>query len=143
MDFDQGGRRPAVANDRYYRAGAGRGAPRISLLVESAGPGRQDARRRRPGGAESSCRSQSGVNEARSRKLVWVNRCNYTIKPGSSPMLDLIGAMVLTAAIVVNLNATITMMPLSPVQKLTTVTIAGLWIGLAIALATTGIYATQ
>jgi hypothetical protein len=28
-------------------------------------------------------------------------------------MLDLIGAMVLTAAIVVNLNATITMMPLS------------------------------
>ena len=56
-------------------------------------------------------------------------------------MLDLIGAMVLTAAIVVNLNAAITMMPLSPVQKLTTVAIAGLWIGLAVALATTGIYA--
>src|SRR6267378_1142965 len=55
-------------------------------------------------------------------------------------MLDLIGAMVLTAAIVVNLNATITMMPLSPVPKLTTVAVAGLWIGLAIALATTGIY---
>jgi hypothetical protein len=56
-------------------------------------------------------------------------------------MLDLIGAMVLTAAIVVNLNATITMMPLSPVQKLTGVALAGLWIGLVIALATTGIYA--
>lgn len=56
-------------------------------------------------------------------------------------MLDLIGAMVLTAAIVVNLNATITMMPLSPVQKLTGVAVAGLWIGLVIALATTGIYA--
>ena len=55
-------------------------------------------------------------------------------------MLDLIGAMVLTAAIVVNLNATITMMPLSPVSKLTTVAVAGLWIGLAIVLATTGIY---
>ena len=57
-------------------------------------------------------------------------------------MLDLIGTMTLTAAIVVNLNAFITMMPLSPVQKLTTVTIAGLWIGLAIALAGTGIYAS-
>jgi hypothetical protein len=56
-------------------------------------------------------------------------------------MLDLIGTAVLTAAIAVNLNATITMMPLSSVQKLTTVAIAGLWIGLAIALATTGIYA--
>jgi hypothetical protein len=58
-------------------------------------------------------------------------------------MLDLIGTTVLTAAIAVNLNATITTMPLSTVQKLTTVTIAGLWIGLAIALATTGIYASQ
>jgi hypothetical protein len=56
-------------------------------------------------------------------------------------MLDLIGTTVLTAAIAVNLNAAITTMPLSPVQKLTTVSIAGLWIGLAIALATTGIYA--
>src|SRR3981189_2485693 len=66
-------------------------------------------------------------------------------------MLDLMGAMVLTAAIVVNLNATITVMPLSPVSKLTTVAIAGLWFGcaralagwgmvVAIALATTGIY---
>jgi len=58
-------------------------------------------------------------------------------------MLDLIGTTVLTAAIAVNLNATITTMPLSTVQKLTTVAIAGLWIGLAIALATTGIYASQ
>ena len=56
-------------------------------------------------------------------------------------MLDLIGTTVLTAAIAVNLNATITMMPLSPVQKLTAVALAGLWIGLAIALSSTGIYA--
>jgi hypothetical protein len=56
-------------------------------------------------------------------------------------MLDLIGTTVLTAAIAVNLNAAITMMPLSSARKLTTVAIAGLWIGLAIALATTGIYA--
>ena len=55
-------------------------------------------------------------------------------------MLDLIGTAVLTAAIAVNLNATIAMMPLSSARKLTTVAIAGLWIGLAIALATTGIY---
>src|SRR5712672_4143199 len=56
-------------------------------------------------------------------------------------MLDLIGTTILVAAIAVNLNAAITTMPLSSVQKLTTVSIAGLWIGLAIALATTGIYA--
>jgi len=56
-------------------------------------------------------------------------------------MLDLIGTMILTAAIVVNLNATIATMPLSSAQKLTAVAIAGLWIGLAIALASTGIYA--
>src|SRR4051812_47495922 len=58
-------------------------------------------------------------------------------------MLDLIGTTLLTAAIAVNLNAFIIMMPLSPVQKLTTVTIAGLWIGLAVALANTGIYASR
>jgi hypothetical protein len=56
-------------------------------------------------------------------------------------MLDLVGTTVITAAIVVNLNAVITMMPLSSVQKLTAVAVAGLWIGLAIALATTGAYA--
>jgi hypothetical protein len=56
-------------------------------------------------------------------------------------MLDLIGTTVLAAAIVVNLNAAITTMPLSSAQRLTTAAIAGLWIGLAIALATTGIYA--
>jgi len=55
-------------------------------------------------------------------------------------MLDLIGTTVLTAAIAVNLNATIVTMPLSSVQKLTAVAFAGLWIGLAIALATSGIY---
>jgi len=56
-------------------------------------------------------------------------------------MLDLIGTTVLTAAIAVNLNAAITMMPLSAAQKLTTVALAGLWIGLAIALAGAGVYA--
>ena len=56
-------------------------------------------------------------------------------------MLELIGTTVLTATIAVTLNAAIAMMPMSPLQKLMTVTIAGLWIGLAIALATTGIYA--
>jgi hypothetical protein len=56
-------------------------------------------------------------------------------------MLDLIGTMVLTAAIAVNLNAAITMMPLSSAQKLTTVALAGLWIGLAVALASAGVYA--
>jgi len=56
-------------------------------------------------------------------------------------MLNLIGTMVLTAAIAVNLNATITMMPLSFAQKLTTVALAGLWIGLAVALASAGVYA--
>ena len=56
-------------------------------------------------------------------------------------MLDLIGTTVITAAMVVNLNAAITMMPLSSAQRLTAVAIAGLWIGLAIALAATGVYA--
>ena len=56
-------------------------------------------------------------------------------------MLELIGTTVLTAVIAVILYAVIAMMPLSPVQKLTTATIAGLWIGFAIALGTTGIYA--
>jgi hypothetical protein len=57
-------------------------------------------------------------------------------------MLELIGTTVLTAIIALSLNAAITAMPMSSAQKLTTVTIAGLWIGLAIALATTGIYAS-
>ena len=56
-------------------------------------------------------------------------------------MLDLIGTIVLTATMAVMLNAAITMMPLSLMQKLSIAAIAGLWIGLAIALATTGIYA--
>jgi len=58
-------------------------------------------------------------------------------------MLDLVGTTVLTAALAVNLNAAVTTMPLSSAQRLTTVALAGLWIGLAIALATTGIYASQ
>jgi hypothetical protein len=57
-------------------------------------------------------------------------------------MLELIGTTVLTAIIALSLNAAITAMPMSSVQKLTTVTVAGLWIGFAIALATTGIYAS-
>jgi hypothetical protein len=57
-------------------------------------------------------------------------------------MLDLIGTTVLIAAIAVNLNATIVTMPLSSAQKLTGVALAGLWIGLAIALGSTGIYAS-
>ena len=44
-------------------------------------------------------------------------------------MLDLIGTTVLTAVIAVNLNAAIVTMPLSATEKLTTVTIAALWIG--------------
>jgi hypothetical protein len=56
-------------------------------------------------------------------------------------MLDLIGTTVLTATMAVNFNATIVGMPLSPAQRLTTAAMAGLWIGLAIALATIGIYA--
>jgi hypothetical protein len=56
-------------------------------------------------------------------------------------MLDLIGTTVLTAAMAVNFNAAIVGMPLSPVQKLATAAMAGLWIGLAIALAAIGLYA--
>lgn len=57
-------------------------------------------------------------------------------------MLELIGTIVLTAVIAVSLNAAIAAMPLSPPQKLTTVTVVGLWAGLAIALGATGIYAS-
>src|SRR5262245_14740563 len=55
-------------------------------------------------------------------------------------MLDLIGTTVLTAAIALNLNAAVITMPLSSAKKLMTVTVAGLWIGFAIALGSTGIY---
>lgn len=56
-------------------------------------------------------------------------------------MLDLVGTTVLTAVIAVSLNAIIATMPLSSAQKLAAVTVAGLWIGFAIALGTTGVYA--
>jgi hypothetical protein len=56
-------------------------------------------------------------------------------------MLDLIGTIFLTAAMAVNFNAVLGGMPLSPVQKLITVAMAGLWIGLVIALAAIGLYA--
>lgn len=58
-------------------------------------------------------------------------------------MLDLMGTTVLTAAMAVNFNATLIAMPLSSAQKLTTAALAGLWIGLAIALATVGLYAAK
>jgi hypothetical protein len=58
-------------------------------------------------------------------------------------MLNLIGTTFIVAAIALNLNATVTVLPLSPVQRLTTVAIAGLWIGLAIALAGAGMYAVS
>jgi hypothetical protein len=55
-------------------------------------------------------------------------------------MLDLIGTIFLTAAMAVCFNAVLGGMPLSPVQKLITVAMAGLWIGLVIALAAIGLY---
>jgi hypothetical protein len=58
-------------------------------------------------------------------------------------MLALIGTTTMVAVIVVNLNATVTVLQLSSGQRLATVTAAGLWIGLAIALAGTGIYAVS
>jgi hypothetical protein len=48
-------------------------------------------------------------------------------------MLDLIGTAALTAAVALNLNAIIAALPMSSAQKLTTVTLAGLWIGSAVA----------
>jgi hypothetical protein len=56
-------------------------------------------------------------------------------------MLDLIGTTAIFAAIALNLYATVAALPLSPAQRLTTAGIAGVWIGFAIALAGTGIYA--
>jgi hypothetical protein len=56
-------------------------------------------------------------------------------------MLDLIGTTVLTAAMVVSINAVVIGMPLSSTQRLVTVALAGLWIGLVTALATIGLYA--
>src|SRR5258707_8080681 len=142
MDFDQARRRPALAHHRHHRAGAGRRAPRISLLGEGAGACRQDAGRRRPGRAENSGLPQPGMSASRQLAGHWfcLDGCSYT-QQRRRPMLDLIGTTVITAAIVVNLNAAITIMPLSSAQRLTAVAIAGLWIGLAIALAATGAYA--
>jgi hypothetical protein len=58
-------------------------------------------------------------------------------------MLALIGTTTMVAVIAFNLNATVTGLQLSSGQRLTTVAIAGLWIGLAIALAGTGAYAVS
>jgi hypothetical protein len=55
-------------------------------------------------------------------------------------MIALIGTITMVAVIAVNLNATVTVLQLSSGQRLATVTAAGLWIGLAIALAGTGAY---
>jgi hypothetical protein len=57
-------------------------------------------------------------------------------------MLDLIGTTTMVAVIAVILNATVTVLQMSSLQRLATVSAAGLWIGLAIALAGTGVYAT-
>ena len=56
-------------------------------------------------------------------------------------MLELIGTATMVAVIALNLNATVTALQLSSGQRVATVTAAGLWIGLAVALAGTGIYA--
>jgi len=56
-------------------------------------------------------------------------------------MLDLIGITALGAAVALNLNAILAVLPMAPAQKLTTATLAGLWIGAAVALASTGIFA--
>jgi hypothetical protein len=56
-------------------------------------------------------------------------------------MLALMGTTTMIAVIALNLNATVTGLQLSSGQRLATVGIAGLWIGLAIALAGTGAYA--
>jgi len=56
-------------------------------------------------------------------------------------MLDLIGTTVIIAMIAVTLNVTVTVLALSSGQRLAAVTVAGGWIGLAVALAGTGIYA--
>jgi hypothetical protein len=58
-------------------------------------------------------------------------------------MLELIGTTTMIAVIAVNLNATVAVLQMSSGQRLATVTVAGLWIGLAIALAGTGIYAVS
>jgi hypothetical protein len=56
-------------------------------------------------------------------------------------MLELTGTTTIVAMIAVILNATVTALQLSSRQRLATIAVAGLWIGLAIALAGTGIYA--
>jgi hypothetical protein len=56
-------------------------------------------------------------------------------------MLALVGTTTMVAVIALNLNATVTGLQLSSGQRLATVTVAGLWIGLAVALAGTGAYA--
>jgi hypothetical protein len=56
-------------------------------------------------------------------------------------MLELIGTATMVAVIALNLNATVTALQLSSGQRVATVTAAGLWIGLAVAPAGTGIYA--
>lgn len=56
-------------------------------------------------------------------------------------MMNLIGTIVLTAIVAFNLNATISAMSLSSTGRLATSAAAGLWIGLALALAAAGTYA--
>lgn len=53
-------------------------------------------------------------------------------------MLDLFGTIVITVAIVLNVNAVLGAAPVAPAQRLTVAGIAGAWIGLSAALAAAG-----
>lgn len=55
--------------------------------------------------------------------------------------IDFIGTVVLTTVMVVNVNALISTMPLPQSQRITMAAMAGLWIGLQVALASAGAYA--
>jgi hypothetical protein len=55
-------------------------------------------------------------------------------------MLDFIGTIVITAVMVVNINAVISSLPVSRGQRIAAALAAGLWIGLAAASAATGLF---
>jgi hypothetical protein len=55
-------------------------------------------------------------------------------------MLDFIGTIVITAVMVVNINAVVSSLPVSRNQRIVAALVVGLWIGLAAASATTGLF---
>lgn len=55
-------------------------------------------------------------------------------------MLDFIGTTVITAVMVVNINAVVSSLPVSRRQRIAAAVAVGLWIGLAAASATTGLF---